>query len=703
MTLRMTMLAILLPLIALIAFFSYDELSILAKQKTELEESLIGIEQSDVLNDAIHELQRERGFSAGFAASKGRIFATNLKEQYEQTDTALANLTSDFFAKTHTLTASSQKFKQNIKDLIGIRRNIVNMNMAPAELKRWYTGRIKELLDATAASNVAGNNEGLSLMREARLHVNLAKEMAGLERATGAIVIGKNATDPVLHQQFLSLINGQQAMLVSSGQILRRADFLQTLLGTPEANDIKALRDVMIASGYGEAEPGFSGPEWFETSSNWIRVLRESELALADDIHILSERQLSETQSAFNRLAMVVASVVLASVIFSIVVFERMIAKIRKLIGIMARFKQGDFDVRVPYIEGRSEINVMAESIYRFKQETLAMKAENKRIKEADEAAWQSKAKGAVDMVSEGLQALAEADLSLQFDDPLSQEYEPLRQNFNTATNRLRSVLLELQTAVQDMSNRAEHMASSSDDLASRTNTQSQTIGQTANSVEQVAKTVQADLGQLASANDSAREAREKAHHSGDIVRQAVEAMDRIAKSSEQIGQIISMIEEISFQTNLLALNARVEAARAGESGRGFAVVAEEVRDLAHRSSQAANNIKSLISESGREVDEGVQLVHSAGQTLQDIIESVVHVNGTLHQVTGSAERQANDLQEVNQAMHVLRDLTNANTSMAGETKSVSGDMADTAQRLAEILSDFDFGDANPNNHSAAA
>ncbi len=703
MTLRMNMFAILVPLIALIAFFSYDELSILADQKAELEESLVAIEYSDILNDAIHELQRERGYSAGFAASKGRVFATDLEEQQKQTDIALANLAGDYFAKTQTPPASALEFKQDIKDLASVRQNIASLELAPSDLKRWYTSRIKDLLDATAASNVAGSKEGLSLMREARLHVNLAKEMAGLERATGAIVLGKKSTGPVLHQQFLSLINSQQTMLESAGQILRRADFLQTVQASPEALDIKAMRDVMIATGYGEPEPAFTGPEWFETSSNWIRVLRESELALAEEIHILSELQLSETHSAYNNLAILVASVVLASVIFSIVVFERMIAKFRKLIGIMARFKKGDFDVRVPFIEGQSEINVMAEAIYRFKQETLAMKAENKRIMAADEAAWQSKAKGAVDMVSEGLQALAEADLSLQFDDPLSQEYEPLRQNFNTATNRLRSVLQELQTAVRDMSNRARHMASSSDDLATRTNTQSQTIGQTANSVEQVSKTVQADLGQLVSANDSAREAREKAHHSGDIVRQAVDAMDRIAKSSEQIGQIISMIEEISFQTNLLALNARVEAARAGESGRGFAVVAEEVRDLAHRSSQAANNIKSLISESGREVDEGVQLVHSAGQTLEDIIESVVHVNGTLHQVTGSAERQASDLQEVNQAMHVLRDLTNANTSMAGETKSVSGDMANTAQRLAEILSDFDFGEGRRSNHSAAA
>ncbi len=703
MTLRMNMFAILLPLIALIAFFSYDELSILADQKAELETSLIGIEHSDILNDAIHELQRERGFSAGYAASKGRIFDTALKEQHKQTDIALANLMEAYFAKIQTLPATAQQFEQDIKNLANIRKTIASLDLPSADLKRWYTGRIKDLLDATAASNVAGNNARLSIMREARLHVNLAKEMAGLERATGAIIIGKNATDKALHQQLLNLINSQQAMLVSSGQILRRDDLLQTLLATPEATDIQAMREALISTGYGESEPDFSGPEWFETSSNWIRVLRESELALANDIHILSEQQLSETQFAFNRLAMVVASVVLATVIFSIVVFERMISKIRKLIGIMARFKTGDFDVRVPFIEGRSEINIMAESIYRFKQETLAMQAENKRIKEADEAEWQSKAKGAVDMVSEGLQALAEADLSLQFDDPLSQEYEPLRQNFNTATGRLRSVLLELKTAVQDMSNRAEHMASSSDDLATRTNTQSQTIGQTANSVDQVAKTVQADLGQLASANDSAREAREKAHHSGDIVRQAVDAMDRIAKSSEQIAQIISMIEEISFQTNLLALNARVEAARAGESGRGFAVVAEEVRDLARRSTQAANNIKSLISESGREVDEGVQLVHTAGQTLQDIIESVVHVNGTLHKVTDSAERQASDLQAVNQAMHVLRDLTNANTSMAGETKSVSGDMANTAQRLAEILSDFNFGETSQTNRSAAA
>jgi uncharacterized protein YukE len=138
------------------------------------------------------------------------------------------------------------------------------------------------------------------------------------------------------------------------------------------------------------------------------------------------------------------------------------------------------------------------------------------------------------------------------------------------------------------------------------------------------------------------------AKESAAVVGQAVEAMSAIAKSSQQISQIIGVIDEIAFQTNLLALNAGVEAARAGEAGRGFAVVASEVRALAQRSAQAAKEIKALISDSAGQVDVGVKLVAETGRSLERIMAQVTEINAVVGDIAAGAQEQSTALQEIN-------------------------------------------------------
>ncbi|HET6377402.1 MAG TPA: methyl-accepting chemotaxis protein [Methylocella sp.] len=127
--------------------------------------------------------------------------------------------------------------------------------------------------------------------------------------------------------------------------------------------------------------------------------------------------------------------------------------------------------------------------------------------------------------------------------------------------------------------------------------------------------------------------------------------MERIEKSSQKIGQIIGVIDEITFQTNLLALNAGVEAAHAGDAGKGFAVVAAEVRALAQRSGEAAKEIKSLISSSAREVEQGVELVHQTGRALENIVIQVAEIDRVVADIAQGASEQATSLAEVNTAV----------------------------------------------------
>ncbi|MDO6758562.1 methyl-accepting chemotaxis protein, partial [Phaeobacter inhibens] len=154
------------------------------------------------------------------------------------------------------------------------------------------------------------------------------------------------------------------------------------------------------------------------------------------------------------------------------------------------------------------------------------------------------------------------------------------------------------------------------------------------------------------------QEAKQEAETSGEVVQSAVSAMTEIEQSSTHISQIISVIDDIAFQTNLLALNAGVEAARAGEAGKGFAVVASEVRALAQRSSDAAMEIKTLIGDSTKQVERGVDLVGKTGDALQGIVERVSHISQLVSGIATGASEQSTGLHEINTGVTQLDQVT---------------------------------------------
>ena len=156
------------------------------------------------------------------------------------------------------------------------------------------------------------------------------------------------------------------------------------------------------------------------------------------------------------------------------------------------------------------------------------------------------------------------------------------------------------------------------------------------------------------------------------VVREAVDAMDAIAKSSQQISQIIGVIDEIAFQTNLLALNAGVEAARAGEAGRGFAVVASEVRALAQRSAEAAKEIKGLISASATQVDHGVKLVAETGKSLEHIAAQVAAINDVVAEIAAGSREQATGLEQIRVAINQMDHVTQQNAAMVEQSTAAN-------------------------------
>jgi aerotaxis receptor len=234
-------------------------------------------------------------------------------------------------------------------------------------------------------------------------------------------------------------------------------------------------------------------------------------------------------------------------------------------------------------------------------------------------------------------------------------------------------------------------------DLSKRTEEQASSLEETAASMEQLASTVKQNSENAKQADQLATNASHVALKGGQMVANVVTTMTSINDSSKNIANIINVIDGIAFQTNILALNAAVEAARAGEQGRGFAVVATEVRNLAQRSAAAAKEIKSLIDDSVKRVENGTHQVNDAGMTMQEIVNSIKHVADIMTEITAASQEQSSGIDQVNQAVMQMDEVTQQNAALVEEAAAAAESLEQQARELTGAISIFKIG------HSAAS
>ena len=382
------------------------------------------------------------------------------------------------------------------------------------------------------------------------------------------------------------------------------------------------------------------------------------------------------------------------------------------LIGIAAALKrlaQGDGTVSVPGLGRHDEIGDVAASLHLFKaaiaeKQALAAAAgaqreqaeqeraqnEQRRLKSAEELA------AVVDALAEGLEKLSSGDLTFRISRSFIEDYEKLRTDFNLAVSRLQDVMKTVLARMQTLRGGSAEISQASEDLSKRTEQQAASLEQTAAALDEITATVRKTADGAVEAQKAVSTAKTDAEKSAAVVREAVGAMSQIDESSRQIGQIISVIDEIAFQTNLLALNAGVEAARAGDAGRGFAVVASEVRALAQRSAEAAKEIKTLISASTQQVSRGVDWVGETGKALERIATQVAQINGAVAEIAASAQEQATGLNEVNMAVNQMDQVTQQNAAMVEQSTAAAQSLREESDALSGLMAQFQVDDAPP-------
>ncbi|MDE6981924.1 MAG: methyl-accepting chemotaxis protein, partial [Lachnospiraceae bacterium] len=379
---------------------------------------------------------------------------------------------------------------------------------------------------------------------------------------------------------------------------------------------------------------------------------------------------------ASTRDAMVInIAVILVSVLISVFVALTLAVNIGKpmkaCVNRMKLLVEGDLDTPLPKIANKDETGVLVRS-------TEALVEGLRTV---------------INDISYLLNEMANQNLDVH-----TEHEDVYVGSFQDILHSMRNMRVELSNAMHQVNNSAEGVANASSQLSSSAQTLSQGTTEQASSVQELAARITMISEEVKNTASGALEVRSQTHQTGEEVflcnqkmQNLVEAMEKIQASSEEIEKILKTIDDIAFQTNVLALNAAVEAARAGSAGKGFAVVAEEVRDLAGKSAQAAQNTSELIANSTEAVHMGTEIAQNTADVLLGVVNSIQSVVDAIDHIAIVSNEQSESVEQVSQGINQISQVVQSNSATAEEGAAASEQLSAEASCLKELVDQFNL------------
>ena len=618
------------------------------------EELSLYTELTTVNSALVHELQKERGATAGFLGSSGKQFADVLGQQRQTTQKLIKNWES--FLTGHTIgDASLHSLMKDVKQQLGqidsVRARVSSLDMPLSEALKYYTGLNAKLL--SSGSITANLSQDVGLTRASLAYYNFlqAKERAGIERAVLSNTFAGDKFASGLYEKFIVLVTEQNTYgrifnNLASNKHKKLFDRFSSSGAVQEVERLRAIASDKAAQGGFDVE----SKHWFDSSTKRINLLKKLEDTLAEDVILDANSAQSQAWSNLVIFAILLCASLLVVSLTAFSIIRGLNRQVASLFSVMSTVRhEHDLRVRVE-VYSQDELGHVAEGL----NDTLA--------------------------------------------------------NFSRAMSQLSGSCDTLVNIADETTEVVEHSVQ-------KLQTQRERTTQVAAAVEELSAAVQEVAGNTANTADQANTASQMANDGHEVVQASVQSVNKLADdvnllsqlinklhaSSTNISNVVEVIHHVSDQTGLLALNAAIEAARAGEQGRGFAVVADEVRTLAHRTQNSTAEIASIIQELQTEVEEAFSLVeanhekmretvdstHNVESSLDTIVQAVTGIMDMSSQIATASEEQAAVIQDVSQNLTVIDDNSDEVATAAGQIKNSAQSLAGMAHELKSLVGGF--------------
>ena len=628
---------LLFPLLGFLALGVNNIISF-TSMHTEMKELSQYTQLASVYSELVHELQEERGVTAGFLGSNGKKFIKQLTNEQKQTDEKIKKIVSYWQANqfdNQKIQTLNDNINQRVSMLFNMRNSIKSLSLSTSQAIAFYTETNKILLSVSTIIAKASTNANIT--REIIAYADLlqAKERAGLERAILTSTFAENKFNSGMYDKFIRLVAEQDIYFshfnsLTNDKNIKFFDQQQTATSMKEVIKLRQIASDNVSSGKFNVDPVY----WFEQSTQRISLLKNIEDEVSQSLLSLTQKTQNKTFSLLLYFGVFSLVVLVLVTVISFFIIKELREQVADLTNVMSKVSnENDLSVRAKFV-GNGELGKISTAL----NTTL--------------------------------------------------------EKFSGAINEISTSSTVLATAAEETSQTCEYNSRSLIE-------QQDEITLIATAIEELSATVKEVAGNTQLAADSAKDADQQAQHGTGIVQVSYHSIENLAKeinhlaqrikslheSSNNITQVVDVIKSVADQTNLLALNAAIEAARAGEQGRGFAVVADEVRTLAQRTQQStseiesfilalqadANSANTVIENSQKMAENAVESSKNVEQALSAITRSVSNIFAITEQVAAAVEEQSVVTQDVAKSVvnieHKSMESTTASTQIAATAK----------------------------------
>ena len=721
------------PLVFIISMSLYIDIGLYNK-----ESELVNVKEIINLNEKIslllHETQKERGSSAGFIGSSGLKFKDTLISQRELTNKNIEEfkkVISQIPVESYPENGKTimDKALKELANIQSVRADIDGLKIDAKKAIAYYTDLNSTLLSFVALTSTIAKSESSTKNIIAYYNFLMAKERAGIERAVGSNAFATKTFASGMYVKYLGLVNEQKiffdAFFMYAGD---NQTFFNEKVSNPVIQEVQKMRELLLS--YGENKDvvlDVDSTVWYNKMTEKINILKQIDDYLAQNLLLEIEKEISSEKNLMYFMIFASASIVILTIYF-VAFFNssigRGIDKIYAGIEQFMRYLNREIN-ELEYIELNTKgelgklatmVNANIDRINGDLEKDLLCVGEASITLDKFEKGYYScrvrsvAANPQVQTLAKTVNKMLDTQQRINSDilrvlgeytnynymntisnNGIQGELKKLVDGINSLGEAITSMLIENKNNGETLLNGSNQLTHNVDELNKASNDAAARLEETAAAVEEITGNIVNGTQNVINMSNYANELTISASQGEKLANQTVNSMDDINSQVSAINEAISVIDQIAFQTNILSLNAAVEAATAGEAGKGFAVVAAEVRNLASRSAEAANEIKAIVANATSKSNQGKEIAGEMIKGYSNLNDNISSTLSLIKDVENSAKEQKIAMEQIADAINSLDKQTQVNANIANQTNDIASETSILASNVVTAVNSKQF------------